>query len=460
VTDHCAIDLDQKAMEAELSKATDESFLKAGLIYNDGAFSKSYAMLTLAEGLTTSLNKGEVASGITGTGSQVNGRLYATYQAGDTAVKFQYATSDVQSTYVLCQVGAKEADGNLEGCLAETGSITVDGNTYAYTYNPTTDNDNGRSIAGFSTAAESKMAGYTDFKYFKEYYGVGDYGHQWVTAALAGGKTEFSNGNADFGPYTAVGKTEAIKKGTVYLNIFMYVIREYEDAVDDCEKGCNTCNDDPVHAWDEGVCFYTGSLEGEQGTTDGKLLHQLADKRCANFKTCGENGDETSGTSKLNIDLFRKLNLGKQQVENGECDAAKVSTAEVINLMYIPLIQGTLRYAYKVGELGEEEKSKAEAAVFAASILPRIHAASNSAATTVYDNLKTGATDVDFRAVKAAIESTYSDLGITCADVGGLYNDATEKYYEGMEPCSDEESSASSNTLAVAAAVGAAAFLL
>ena len=38
-------------------------------------------------------------------------------------------------------------------------------------------------------------------------------------------------------------------------------------------------------------------------------------------------------------------------------------------------------------------------------------------------------------AVKAAFESTYSALGLSCADVGGLWD--TEGYFEGMEPCVD-----------------------
>ena len=51
------------------------------------------------------------------------------------------------------------------------------------------------------------------------------------------------------------------------MNAWMYAIREFEDAIDDCVScGTATCNEhsnDPsVHAWDEGVAFYAGSLEG------------------------------------------------------------------------------------------------------------------------------------------------------------------------------------------------------
>lgn len=124
---------------------------------------------------------------------------------------------------------------------------------------------NGRTLAGFSKEAEEKMGKcancpYVDYKKFYDYYGVYDYAHQWVLAAFSKGKTSFTNGNADFGVYGFDGRTEVIKKGTAYMNVWMYVIREFEDALDDCKIGCIDCNDDPVHAWDEVRlrCFVSG----------------------------------------------------------------------------------------------------------------------------------------------------------------------------------------------------------
>merc|ERR1719463_676113 len=80
-----------------------------------------------------------------------------------------------------------------------------------------------------------------------------------------------------------IARIEGIKKGTVYMNVWMYVIREFEDAIDDCKVGCVDCNDDPVHAWDEGVAFFTGSLAGTDGEAQGKMLWALANKRCKNL---------------------------------------------------------------------------------------------------------------------------------------------------------------------------------
>ena len=94
---------------------------------------------------------------------------------------------------------------------------------------------------------------YPDFQYFYDYYGRDDYAHRWVEAAFGGTKTDFARGDADFSRLGLVGRGEAVKKGSAYLNVFMYVMYELEDAVDDCERGCLDCNDSPVHAWDEGV---------------------------------------------------------------------------------------------------------------------------------------------------------------------------------------------------------------
>jgi len=176
-------------------------------------------------------------------------------------------------------------------------------------------------------------------------------------------------------------------------------------------------------------------MEGLDGSGGGKLLHALADKRCANYKTCGENGDQTSGISKVNNDMFDLMEMGQVQLQKKECAKARVTASKIIKLMYIPLIQGSMRYAYKVSQLQGQEKEKAEGSVFSAAVLPRIHAASPEAAQVIYDNMKVGASSTDHVAVKKAFESTYLRLGITCEDVGGLYYEAENKYYDGMEPC-------------------------
>jgi len=384
-------------------------------------------------------------------GTQVNGKAGADYEAGLQQIKVYYATTDLQESYVTCRVGAL-VDTMTDGCFEPDGVLTIGDTEQAYVYDVATDNRNARTIAGFSTGAEKKMktdckgCPYSDYEDFYNYYGTGDYAHQWVEAAFEGTQTSFSRGGADFRQYGLEGREQAIKKGTVYLNFLMYVIRELEDALDDCELQTLDNNYNAVHAWDEGVCFYTGSIEGVDGvTSDGKLLHQLADKRCANFKTCGEDGASLDGMSKINHDLFDLFSIGNHQLQSGECSSARQTVKQMIPKMFVPMIQGALRYAYKVDKLQGGEVENAEGAIFAAAVLPKVYAVSPSAAEIIYDNMKVSSNpSTDFVAVKNAFQSVYAGLGITCADVGGLWFDGQSAYYEGMAPCDGAAISAQS----------------
>jgi len=469
VTDHNAIDKDQAAMETALKKATPD-YATAKAIYEQGGNSKSYAEITLTSNLSSDIAVKTKVVGKDASGKQVDGKLYKDAAKDQNIMKVQYATSDVQATHVECRVGAMPEDAHVtDGCLATSGSVDIGGTSYPYTYTVMEGNKNGRTLQGFSTAVEKKMitcdpgCPFDDAKYFKDYYGVSDYGDQWIQAAFSGGATSFTNGNADFSVYGNPGKIECIKKGTAYLNVFMYVIREFEDALVDCVTDCDpskSCNDDPVHAWDEGVAFYAGSLEGADGAGSGKLLHALADKRCTNFKTCGMDADSVEGLSQVNLKLFELFNQGKDFLLAGKCEEGKAPLKEITALMYTPLIQGTLRYAYKVDKQKGGEKEKAEGAIFAGSVLPRIHAADKKAAKIIYDNMKVGAMSTDQAAVKKAFESVYDDLGITCEHVGGLYSTSDVGYYPGAEPCDTKDRSAAvmKNGMVVAA-LGAIAML-
>merc|ERR1712025_18938 len=254
------------------------------------------------------------------------------------------------------------------------------------------------------------------------------------------------------------GKEQIIKKATAYMVIWMYVIRELEDALDDCKEACTieNCNDDPVHAWDEAVAFYTGSLEGSDGSGSGKLAYALADKRCSNFKTCGDMGDETSGTSKVNLDIFKNLDIGQAKLAKGECTSAREQKETIERLMLVPLIQGTLRYAYKTDKEPFSEKAEAEGTVFALAVVPAVYDCDAAAGNLIAENMKAGqAGTADFAAVKSAFESTYECMGVDGAMVGGLYDAATGSYFEGAEPAISTSSGVS---VSMAVSAGIAAF--
>jgi len=220
------------------------------------------------------------------------------------------------------------------------------------------------------------------------------------------------------------------------MNVWMYVIREMEDAIHDCQNGCTTtsCNDDPVHAWDEAVAFYVGSLESGGGTADGSLLHQLADKRCVNFGTCVSG---STGGSKVNQEILRQFKLAQDKLLKGKCIEVVPIKRRIVELMSVPLLQGALRYAYKVGEMAQGSKAQAEGAAFSAAILPRVAACDPSQAAVIASNMNievASKMSSGFEDVKEAFEATYACMGVTCEDVGGLVVTGTE-YYDKAGPC-------------------------
>jgi len=270
VTDHNALDLDQRSMQTELKVGggTDDGYKNARKIYTDGGHSKSYASITVAAGLNGDIEKGDEIIGTNLDGKEVRGTAYDDYGKDTKVLKVTYNTSEDQATWVTCRVGGlQDGEQVTTGCLDGDKQIKIDGVDYDFTYDYLTDNNNGRTIQKFSTSVQAKMIScvpgcpFADAQMFVGYYGTPDYADHWVSSAFDKKETTFTLGNADFSKFGFDGRSESIKKGTAYMSVFMYVIREFEDAVVDCRTECDiaVCNDAPVHAWDEGVAFYTGS---------------------------------------------------------------------------------------------------------------------------------------------------------------------------------------------------------
>lgn len=103
-----------------------------------------------------------------------------------------------------------------------------------------------------------------------------------------------------------------------------------------------------MHAWDEGWAFYAGSLEGEDGSGAGYMLHALADKRCINFGTCtgDDDGDDIAGTSAVNEEMLELFKQGLGKLQSSDCNGADSIKDKIVDLMTVPLMQGVLRCLY------------------------------------------------------------------------------------------------------------------
>merc|ERR1719484_278214 len=420
-------------MEKYLSAPID--YAKAKNIYELGGNSGGYAEITLTTALAAAHAKG-VAVVQNGNAAPTTGTLKSSAAAGATSIKVSYTSTCKAGGYAA---NADNTNSNsalhadTTGCFTVGGGAITVGGTDVGTPAANGVENKYRTLKGFSTQAQAKMQNWGAYQVYKGYYNEFDYAHQYVLDAL--GYSHSGTGAAATGSFAGQGdngRTQGVKKGSAYMNVWMYVIHEIEDAISDCASSCTNpgaqdCNADPVHAIDEAAAFYSGSLEGSgaTGNTAGKLIFRLAEKRCSNFGTCTGSGNQ----AKANQMVIAKLQEAQTELKNARCSNVPALRDSIVSLMSIPLVQGSLRYAWKVAEdpqAGETEK--AEGAVFSAAILPRVAKCDAAKAKIISDNMKIDAgtfMSAGFTAVKEAFEATYCCLGITCADIGGLLKSST-----------------------------------
>jgi len=87
----------------------DKQYGKAQNVYENGGHSKSYAELTLASGLSTSVTAGSAVDGLNAAGEKVEGKIYESADAGATTIKVLYTVGPDMATYVGCQVGGSDS---------------------------------------------------------------------------------------------------------------------------------------------------------------------------------------------------------------------------------------------------------------------------------------------------------------------------------------------------------------
>jgi hypothetical protein len=332
-----------------------------------------------------------------------------------------------------------------------------------------------RKMAAFSSDALSKMgpSGLNEpmFNMYNAYFGSDTYANDIVysmkgeacTSTASGTpqrtcKKDFckdffcevnANGAVTQYPQSTTVRKEIIKKSSAYITTWMYVLHEYRDAVGDCENDSLTDNNASVHATDEAMAFYTGELEGQTGfnyardnagdliNKVGYLIHNLADKRCANFGTCtgkpentNPDPDNTKGASAVNTKVAELAQQFAAEVTSTACTTAAETLKLIEAQMTVPLVQGTIRYAYKCHKSNASLKSMAEGAVFWMSIAPQVATCNPTGAAVIQAAMLRPMTNANegpyaggaskFQEIMGVLQGCYSSMGITCADVGGL----------------------------------------
>jgi hypothetical protein len=453
ISDHAKIDHDQAFIE---NMTIADRMKEAVEMYQQGGFSQSIAQLRLQtpDAPRMPIPEGTIIVGTTMEGLVVKGTLIETVSwtpgTDNVALLVEYDASTDQAVY--CHVGGLASTNarEVQGCFANQGTIKIldfqDGAPvyeYHYSYDPVKDNFNGRTMQGLSTQLDMSFGHSRHFEKFEIYYGATDYADAWIEAALNGTATTFARGNANFTAFDPLQRKDVMVTAPKVLNLWMYVVRMMEYATVRCDFPCgeqsgDRCDDIPVRAWDQSVAFYTGSLEGVDGQGNGVFLYDFADSMCETFKTCSGGGNVETGTSSVNVRTMNLFQMGQLALLRRECAHANSIKDQIVTLMTIPLIQASLYSAHVRNFTTSFEEVKS--ATFAAAVLPIMSYCSKSDAETIYSNLGLGQADtiIDVLAVKHAFENNYDCLGVTCEDIGGVW----EGMYYGQYslPCNYHES--------------------
>ncbi|KAJ1418559.1 hypothetical protein B484DRAFT_433960 [Ochromonadaceae sp. CCMP2298] len=264
-----------------------------------------------------------------------------------------------------------------------------------------------RTIQGFSTGF-SDMQSEKWYDIFAAYWSDPAYADTFTSSACPG-TGDFAESASPLVSDTA--RTEACTTGAQYQNVWMRV----------------------------------GSPPGVSGSGDGLLQYTLAERRCVDFNTCDESDDSpySSVVNDAVFELFEQDRVYQYDHANG-CANMEATKEALVQQFAIPLLQGTLKYLY-FPDLTESEKTRAELWVFAAALLPMLDTYNTGVAATLLSNALITNIDVvssGYADVKYQLETLYTDMGVTCAQVGGLSSSAyASGYYPGMQPCSDASTS-------------------
>ncbi|KAL7578364.1 hypothetical protein ACA910_012767 [Epithemia clementina (nom. ined.)] len=459
IIDESLLDLDLLSIRDRLTAG---QLVKAQNVYEEGGHSKAAAVLTLLDPPASyNFPQGTQVYGLTEIRQrqELVGELQSPLhwfegQANETVV-VQYSFSNSSHNRTVCFVGGLSSfeAATFDGCFHD-GIGTVEfvlpgneegtGDLFPYSYDIHIGNINLRTFQGLSLNAASTMKSCPDCAYFDsfqkffDYYGDPAYADKWIKAASFGNQTAFSNskGDSNFASYSRLGRAEGMLHGIVAFNLFMEVIRELEESIQQCRTICTNrvcAGQEHIHALDKSVAFFCGSLSGEQGENDGLFLYDLAKKRHGEFHPSVPASSKHMGD--MIIDTYQN---GQLALMEGDCSFAASQKEDIIDLMKVTLVQSVLRYAYLI-EKGdfrndlEREKASSIGVTYTAALLPFLHACDEQDAETVYNNLSTESETTSLLAIKSALERQYNCLRVACDDVGGILTD--DGYAKEASPC-------------------------
>jgi len=323
-----------------------------------------------------------------------------------------YTTSTYVQDRALIALDLRDMEKALADGNTEVAQGIYDGGLNSDIYDKNGKKVGTRSLASFSTSAPLVMAQeptYIMFKYALEDIGLGlylgaptgEYANSYVLKTF-----ESQNRNDPLLP------AEAARA----LNLWMYVVHELYQAVDNCKRKL-VKDDDGVHSIDEVAAYYIGDSQQTGSAEEGHSLYAMTEKIGDIF------GQDNNGQTVVNIKIVGLLNDAKNEISYpGACTTntetykrLRTLAHKIISQMTVPLIQNLIY------NLVENDRERVR--LYANAFVPLTAACEPSKFTFLRNKLmieKYNVVDVDN--IIRIIESTYQCLGLKCEDIG-IFND-------------------------------------
>ncbi|KAL3915202.1 MAG: hypothetical protein SGILL_005758 [Bacillariaceae sp.] len=303
----------------------------------------------------------------------------------------QFILEDLQEIYACfglsCDdVGlvSKGYDGvNIPLCIA------AQDNTPMALYQPSSDvhprnNDNDPfafySIAEFAIASSRRNAE-PYYSAFVAYHNDPNYADVLIRETL--------DGVGKWGTGSVQQRSAVIAETSASQVIFLHLLAQINDAVNNCRNVDEDGEYDLTHPWDEVAALLIGSLEGldEGGSSDvqdGQLTWGLSTRRSFQFQTL--NGQ---GYAQVNSELVDLLFAGRGELDALECDMLEKTADKIKQLSFVPLMQSVLRYAIQNEQLTADSRTRdlALGEVFALAIIPIVQIFDPESAALLEENM-------------------------------------------------------------------------
>ena len=176
-------------------------------------------------------------------------------------------------------------------------------------------------------------------------------------------------------------------------------------------------------------------------------MFALAHNRANQFSTQKKISD-TKHEAMVNAHVRSRIEEMRDYLKGRWCANATALIDPIVAQMTVPLLQGTIRYAYHGDSLAQAnfmakkdlKKERAEGWAFLAAVLPQIDNCDHSVAEMLKANMMYGVKEpmsAGYEEVVRQLQSVYGCLDVTCADVGG-YTDPknTQNPVHGLRDCS------------------------